>query len=107
VVAICQPHNRDRRQWLRAAAELISEGEVNIRELKRQAKLERVERVLAELARQALKAESENEMWINVLDAFSDSRPLRDTLIHWTRLTTKRAVPSRGFGKISHRPLAK
>ncbi len=107
VIAVCQPQNRDRPQWLRAAAELISKEDVELEELLRKARHERVERVLAELSKQALKAEPEHGFWLGINEAFSNARPFSDTLIHWTRLTTKKAGPHARFTRHPERPLAK
>lgn len=59
------------------------------------ARRERAERVLAELARQALKVEPEHAAWKSLSKALADARPLRDVIIHWTRL----AEPIMAFGK--------
>ena len=107
VIAICQPQNRDRPQWLRAAAELISKGDVDIGELISKAKRERVERVLAELSRQALKVESGHSGWLSINNAFLHARPYLDPLIHWTRLTSKKADPALRTGRLMDRPLAR
>ncbi len=107
VVAICQPQNRDRPQWLRAAAELISRGDVDTGELIAKARRERVDRVLAELSRQALKAEPGHALWLTVNNAFPHARPYLDSLIHWTRLTSKKADPALRTGRLIKRPLAR
>jgi len=54
-VAICQPQGVDNPQILRLAAQLISAQFVDVEKLKLVARRERVERVLADLARQALR----------------------------------------------------
>ena len=95
VVAICQPQNRDRPQWFRVAAELISAGRVDVGELLFLVRKERCERILAELSKQALIAETENPIWSEIQDAFCDVAPLSDALIHWSRLTTKKAAGRR------------
>lgn len=107
IVTICQPHNRDRPQWLRAAAEIISKGDLELKELLHKARMERADRVLAELARQALIAEPEHEIWQQIREAFHRAKPLSDSLIHWTRLTTKKAEKQNRFSRSPHRPLAK
>lgn len=86
VTAICQPHNRDRPQWLRVAAQLITRGDVDIDELISLAKRERVGRILAELARQALQASPEHPVWSRLLALGEGEPALRDSLVHWTRL---------------------
>ena len=86
VVAICQPHNRDRPQWLRAAAQLISRGDVCVEALCRVAQRERVRRILAEIAKQALRASPEHPVWLRLSRLADGQLPLRDSLVHWTRL---------------------
>lgn len=95
VVACCQPNAVDHPQLLRLTAQLISRGELNTKLLILVAKRERTERILAELARQALRVEPDHEVWRDLVQAFGDARPLRDTLIHWTRI----AEPVMTFGK--------
>jgi len=106
VIAICQPHNLDRPQWLRAAAELISRQDVELKDLVFLAKRERCTRVLAELSRQALIAEPDHPLWKDLSEEFQDARPLSDSLVHWTRLTSKRADGRSGKSEGPHRPLA-
>lgn len=86
VAAICQPHNLDRPQILRAAAELVSRGAVDTAQLIGAVRRERADRVLAELARQALHVEPTHPVWSAVLAALASSPPLRSPLLHWTRL---------------------
>ncbi len=86
VVALCQPHNRDRPQWLRAAAQLVTRGAVDLAALALLARRERVESILAGLATQALKAAPEHAAWREVQRLGHGQSPLRDTLVHWTRL---------------------
>ena len=57
VVACCQPNAADHPQLLRPPAQLISRGSLNLPSLVLTAKRERANRILAELARQALKVE--------------------------------------------------
>lgn len=86
VVGICLLQNLDRPQWLRAAAELVSRGGLDLKRLKWFAKLERVESVLGELANQALKVDPQHPAWCE-LALFNEGRkPLRDSLLHWTRI---------------------
>lgn len=106
VIAICQPQNRDRPQWLRAAAEFISKQELDAEKLIFLSKRERCFRVLAELSRQALIAEPGNGIWKRLSTEFEGAKPLRDSLIHWTRLTSKRADSQSREARRPHRPLA-
>ena len=85
-VAICQAQSLDRPQWLRAAAQLIARGDMILSELLLLARRERVERILAELARQSLKVDSDHTVWRAIEAAFGDLPRLRDSLVHWTRL---------------------
>lgn len=89
VVAICQPHNLDRPQMLRAAAQLISMQAVDARALLAAARRERVEPVLAELARQALRVAPEHSLWRALAAGLAHIPAPRDPILHWTRL----AVP--------------
>jgi len=107
IIAICQTQNRDRPQWLRAAAELISRRDVDLEKLLFKARPERVERILAELSRQALIAEPGHDLWQRIHRDLSDSAPLSDSLIHWTRLTSKKADGLSRHAKFFKRPLAR
>ncbi len=95
VVACCQPNAVDHPQLLRPPAQLISRGQLDMARLILTAKRERTGRILAELARQALRVDPNHDAWKRLLKAFANERPLRDTLIHWTRL----AEPVMAFGK--------
>lgn len=95
IVAICQPHNRDRPQWLRVAAQFISRGDCDVEILKKTAKRERVERELAALAKEALRVE-EHEGWRALVELGRDQVPLADTLLHWTRLAEAKMNSRRG-----------
>lgn len=86
VVAICQPHNRDRPQWLRVAAQLITQGVVDIEELILLSQRERVRRILAEIAKQALRANPKHPTWLRLSVLDDGQPPLQDSLVHWTRL---------------------
>lgn len=89
VVAICQPHNLDRPQMLRAAAQLVSMQAVKADTLLAAARRERAEPVLAELARQAIYVAPEHFVWQTLYQALSKTPLLSSPLLHWTRL----AVP--------------
>ena len=86
VVGICQLQCMDRPQMLRLAAQLISRHAVDLKRLCLVARRERVGAVLAELARQALRIDARHTAWLWIADQFSQELPLRDTLLHWTRL---------------------
>jgi hypothetical protein len=106
VIAISQPQNLDRPQWFRAAAELISRQDLDPKALIFLAKRERCTRILAELSRQALIAEADHPLWRLLSEEFQDAKPLSDSLIHWTRLTSKRADGRSRKSHIPYRPLA-
>jgi hypothetical protein len=95
VTGICQVQALDRPQWLRAAAQLITRGDVHLPELIFLARRERVERILAELARQALKVDAGHPAWLAIAEAFANARPLRDSLVHWSRLAEPVMRPGR------------
>jgi hypothetical protein len=89
VVAILQPHNLDRPQMIRAAAQLISQAAVEPSRLLGSARRERADRVLADLARSAVRVEPAHRIWSVLAHALANQRPLRAPILHWTRL----AVP--------------
>jgi len=86
VVAICLLQCRDRPQMLRLAAQLVSRATVEVRRLTLVARRERVDRILAELARQALKVDPVHPVWCAVQKAFDTARPLREPILHWSRI---------------------
>jgi hypothetical protein len=89
VVALLQPHNLDRPQMLRAAAQLISQDSVDPPRLLHAARREGADRVLADLARSAVRVEPAHATWSVLARALATCRPLRQPILHWTRL----AVP--------------
>jgi hypothetical protein len=86
VVGICHLQGLDRPQMLRLAAQLISRGAVDVRRLQLAARRERVGRVLAELARQALRVDPAHIVWRSLFEAFGELPRLREPLLHWSRL---------------------
>jgi hypothetical protein len=88
VVGLCQPQGRDHPQILRLAAQLISRGTLDLRVLRLAARRERVEPILAELARLALRVDPRHAAWRQILDWFGSAPPLHEPLLHWTRLAT-------------------
>jgi hypothetical protein len=95
VVALCQLQGLDRPPWLRAAAQLITKGAVDMPKLLHLARRERVERILAELARQAHKMDADHSAWCAIEKAFGDAPPFRDSLVHWSRLAEPEMRPDR------------
>lgn len=92
-VAICQPQRLDNPQILRLAAQLISAQLVDPEKLKLVAERELVGRVLAELARQALRVEPAHSAWQAILHFFGNEIPFCEPLLHWSRL----AEPAAGL----------
>ncbi|MBP7830659.1 MAG: hypothetical protein KA248_12155 [Kiritimatiellae bacterium] len=89
VAAICHLQNEDRPQMLRAAAQLISRKAVDADRLCLSARRERVEPVLSEMARQAIRVDAGHPVWKALHERLSPARPLREPILHWTRM----AVP--------------
>lgn len=89
VAAICHGQNEDRPQMLRAAAQLVSQGKVEVDCLCLVARRERVEPVLAEIARQALRVDGQHPVWTALREGLRAAHPVREPILHWTRL----AVP--------------
>ena len=86
VVGICQLQCLDRPQMLRLAAQLISRNAVQLSRLKLLAEQERIGPILAELAKQALRVEPTHPLWRKIQETFHDEQPLKEPLLHWTRL---------------------
>lgn len=86
VVAICQVQGLDRPQMLRLAAQIISRQAVSPAVLLALAERERVRPILAELARQALRVDRSHPLWRLIAQRLEGEKPLRDSLLHWTRL---------------------
>jgi hypothetical protein len=86
VVAICHTQRQDRPQLLRLAGQIVSRGAIATDRLLLAARRERVEPVLAEMARQALRVEPGHSVWQRVAAACRVARPLRSPVIHWQRL---------------------
>jgi len=86
VVGILLPQNLDRPQMLRLAAQLISREAVEFRELRLLAVQERIERILAELARQALRVAPDHALWRKIDTVFGSQKPLGSPLLHYTRM---------------------
>ena len=93
VVGICQLQCLDRPQMLRLSAQLVSRAQLNMRYLCLVAEQERVGDVLASLARAALHVSPRHPSWLAILEKFGDGRPLRASLLHWTRLAEPVMMP--------------
>lgn len=86
VTAICMLQRQDRPQLLRLAAQFITRGDINIQRLIRLAKMERIEIVLGEMAKQALKVDPLHPLWSRLFELFTPQKMLRSPVIHWQRL---------------------
>jgi hypothetical protein len=96
VTAICMVQRRDHPQMLRAAAQLVSRGTLDMKRLLASARRERAGIVLGELARQALRVDPGHAAWRAVAEAFPRTHPLRSPVIHWQRLAWP-IMSSRGY----------
>jgi len=86
VVGLLLLQNRDRPQMLRLAAQLISRKAIDFGELTSLAIRERIEFILAELARQACKVEPRHPLWRQIGEEFEEEQPPASPLVHYTRL---------------------
>jgi len=86
VLGLSLPQNRDRPQMFRLAAQLISRKTADFTELTGLATRERIEFILAELARQACTVEPRHPLWRQIGEKFPTRNPLRSPLVHCTRL---------------------
>jgi len=86
VAGICLLQRRDRPQMLRLAAQFVTRGAVDLPRLIRLARRERIEVVLGELARQALRVDPGHGAWLALAEAFPARRSLRSPILHWQRL---------------------
>jgi hypothetical protein len=103
IVGLCQTVALDRPQMLRMAAQFISRGDVKLDVLIGLIIMERAEVVIAELARAALKCDSNHAGWLCLAEAFPAPKSLKSPIVHWSRL----AEPVQGrLGKIEHWKLA-
>jgi hypothetical protein len=86
VAALCLLQSRDRPQILRLAAQRISRGALDLARLVRLAVMEHSAPVLRELCIQALRVEPAHPYWRALSSSLPPTRPLREPLLHWTRL---------------------
>jgi len=104
VGGICQLQCLDRPQMLRLAAQLISRGVVQVGALALIARRERIGGVLAALAAAALRVDPQHPVWRSLREQLAHERPLRDVLLHWTRLAEPvmpRGAPNRGVWRLA------
>lgn len=85
-VALLHPSLRDEPQLMRPAAQIISRGVVDAAKLTAIAEQASASRILANLAMQAMKAAPAHAVWNSVSVALENAAPLRENVIHWTRL---------------------
>lgn len=102
VVAICHLGRLDRPQMLRLAAQMISGNALEFSTLRLVAERERAAPVLAELARQALKVDPHHDLWRRIAAACGAGRPLREPILHWTRLAEPVMVRGQGNAQSWH-----
>ena len=76
----------DYPQILRLACQIISREKTDLKRLLLIAERERVEPILAELAKQALKIAPEHWTWRSINNQYKNVKVLREPLLHWTRL---------------------
>ena len=86
VIALLHPALRDEPQLMRPAAQIVSRGAIDIRKLTAVAEQESATRILANLAKQALKAAPSHSGWNAISTHLESAGPLRENLIHWSRL---------------------
>jgi len=86
VVGVLLPCQADEPQMLRLSAQLISRGEIDAQKLLTLAHREGALRVLANLATLALRVAPQHPVWRAIARGASGARPLRENVLHWTRL---------------------
>jgi len=86
VAGLCLLQSLDRPHMFRLAGQLVSRGELDTSSLILLGRRERLEGILGTLARQALRVQPDHPAWQVLGGAFGDARPLREPLLHWTRL---------------------
>ncbi len=76
----------DYPQILRLACQIISREKADLTKLPLIAERERVEPILAELSKQALKVAPEHPTWRAIYNQYKNEKALTEPLLHWTRL---------------------
>lgn len=95
IVALCQLQCLDQPQILRLAAQIISQEKFDLPKLFRVAERERVQPILSELAKQALKVAPTHSTWKAIKEKYNAESELRDPLIHWSRLAEPKVKKGR------------
>ncbi len=85
-IGLIHPRLEHRPLAMRLAVQLITRGELDVTRLILLARREASSRILAELARLALRVDAHHPIWRALGQQFSDERPLAAPLIHWSRL---------------------
>lgn len=85
-MSLMHPSAEDRPRLLRLATQVISRGTLREAVLLRVARMERAGRILAELARLALKVDPDHRVWQRIAAELKSERPFCTPLIDWTRL---------------------
>jgi hypothetical protein len=85
-ISFLLPGMADEPQTLRLAAQIISRGAINVTTLLQLSEREGALRTLAALCTQALSISPEHEVWGAIAARCASQKPLRENLIHWTRL---------------------
>jgi len=85
-VGLLLPCLADEPQMLRLSAQFISRGNLDMKTVLPVAIREGAIRVLINLAEQASRVAPENKSWRSISSLARSHRPLKENVIHWTRL---------------------
>ncbi|MFA6569000.1 MAG: hypothetical protein WCS96_12380 [Victivallales bacterium] len=96
IAAICLTQRLDRPQLLRLAAQFITRGDIDVQCLVRLARRERVEIILGEMAKQALKVDCNHPVWRRISEEFPSKKKICSPVIHWQRLAWP-VMTSKGY----------
>ncbi|HMP90063.1 MAG TPA: hypothetical protein PJ991_07670 [Kiritimatiellia bacterium] len=86
VVGLCQTVALDRPQMVRMAGQIITRNKLDLEKFQRLIEMERVEVVVAELARAALRCDSDHPLWRTLWESYQRYAGVRSPVIHWSRL---------------------
>jgi len=95
IAGCCLLSGADRPQILRLAAQSISRGGWDAARLARVCEMERIGPVLRALAESALRVDPGHVGWRQVRAMCAQAAPLREPLLHWTRLAEPIMAPGR------------
>lgn len=85
----------DEPRILRLASQIISRAEIYPATFSRLVEIERLQRQVKMLARQALKVSPHHSTWASIYKRFQDASDFSDSLIHWTRLAEPQMEPGK------------